>query len=252
MKISVAIITLNAAADLDRCLASAAFADEIVVVDQHSTDQTAEVCRRHGAVLHQSEWLGFGPTKGRAVSLCRNRWVLSLDSDEEVSDRLREAIVALPEEPDEAAFAVNRLSRFLGRWIRHCGWHPEHVVRLFDTRRAGFNSKPVHEEIEVQGRVGRLPGLLHHYTYETMEQYIDKLNRYTTLAASELHAAGRTSTLLNAVVRSKAAFWRMWLVQGGVRDGMAGWVLCLASSFYVLSKYTKLWALRRQDRKANP
>lgn len=243
MKISVAIITLNAADQLDRCLASAAFADQVLVLDQGSTDGTPAVCHRHGVELHQTEWLGFGPTKAKAAALCRNRWVLSLDSDEEVTPELRRAIEALPDEPPEAAFAVNRLSRFLGRWIRHCGWHPEHVVRLFDRQRAGFNHKPVHEEIEVAGPTGRLPGVLRHYTYETMEQYIDKLNRYTTLAAREMHEQGRRAAPLDAVLRSQAAFWRMWLLQGGILDGMAGWVLCLSSSFYVLSKYTKLWRL---------
>src|SRR5690606_20163422 len=123
---------------LDRCLASLGFADEVVVLDQGSGDHTAAVCARRGAALHQTEWLGFGPTKAKAAGLCRNRWVLSVDSDEEVSPALAAAIAALPDAPAEAAFAVNRLSRFLGRWIRHCGWHPEHVVRLFDRERAAF------------------------------------------------------------------------------------------------------------------
>ena len=243
MKISVAIITLNAATELDRCLASVAFADEMVVLDQHSGDDTEEVCRRHGAALHQTEWLGFGPTKDRAASLCRNQWVLSIDSDEEVTPELRASIEALPDQPPEAAFAVNRLSRFLGAWIRHCGWHPEYVVRLFDRQRARFNDLPVHESVEAQGPVGRLSGLLNHYTYETMEHYIEKLNRYTTLAAEDRFARGDRSSLLNAVLRSQATFWRMWILQGGLWDGWRGYVLCLASSFYVLSKYTKLWLL---------
>jgi glycosyltransferase involved in cell wall biosynthesis len=247
LKVSVAIITLNAARDLDRCLASLSFADEVVVLDQHSSDDTAEVCRKHGAALHQTEWLGFGPTKDRAVSLCRNDWVLSIDSDEEVTAELARAIAHLPDDPAEAAFAVNRLSRFLGHWVKHCGWHPEHVVRLFDRRQARHNDKPVHESVETAGQVGRLPGLLHHYTYDTMEQYIDKLNRYTTLAAREQFAAGSRTSLANAVGRSLAAFWRMWLLQAGFRDGWPGYVLCLASSFYVLSKYTKLWVLGRQE-----
>ncbi len=246
MKISAAIITLNAAAELDRCLASLDFADEIIVLDQGSTDDTAGVCARRGAVLHQTEWLGFGPTKDKAAGLCRNPWVLSIDSDEEVTPELRAAIEALPDDPPEAAFTVNRLSRFLGRWIRRCGWHPEHVVRLFDRRRAGFNDKPVHEGIETAGAVGRLGGILRHYTYETMEQYITKLNRYTTLAAEEMYAQGRRSGLLAAVVRAEATFWRMWLLKGGFLDGMAGTVLCWSSGFYVLSKYTKLWRMGRR------
>jgi glycosyltransferase involved in cell wall biosynthesis len=246
VKISAAIITLDAAVDLERCLKSLSFADEIVVLDQGSSDNTAEVCARHGAALHQTEWLGFGPTKQKAVDLCRNRWVLSIDSDEQVTPELQAAIEALPDQPDEAAFMVNRLSRFLGKWIRHCGWHPEFVTRLFDRQRAGFNDKPVHESIVAEGNVGRLDGLLRHYTYETMEQYIDKLNRYTTLAAEELHAAGRTTGLLGAVIRAKATFLRMWLIKGGILDGWPGTELCLASSFYVLSKYTKLWRMGRR------
>lgn len=243
MKISVAIITLNAAAELDRALSSAAFADEIVVLDQDSEDDTAAVCARHGAALHQTEFAGFGPTKQKAADLCRNRWVLSLDTDEEITPELRSAIEALPDDVPEAAFAVNRLSRFLGRWIRHCGWHPEHVVRLFDRERARFNAKPVHESIEATGPVGRLPGLLKHYTYETMDQYVAKLNRYTTLAAEEMHAAGRGATLPMAFWRAEGTFWRMWLLQGGILDGWAGTVLCRSSAFYVLSKYVKLWRM---------
>lgn len=246
MKVSVAIITRDAAADLDRCLASLGFADEVVVLDQGSGDDTAAVCARHGAALHQTAWLGFGPTKARAVSLCHNRWVLSVDSDEEVTAELAAAVLALADEPAEAAFTVNRLSRFLGGWIRHGGWHPEHVVRLFDRERAGFDDKPVHESVQVRGAVGRLPGLLRHYTYETMEQYIAKLDRYTSLAAAELHASGRRASLPGAALRAQTAFWRMWLLQGGLLDGGRGTVLCLASSFYVLSKYVKLWQLGRR------
>lgn len=245
MKVSVAIITKDAAAQLDCCLASVAFADEVVVLDQGSGDDTAAVCARHGARVHQGAWEGFGPTKQRAAALCRNRWVLSVDSDEEVSAELAAAIAALPDSPAEAAFAVNRLSRFLGAWIRHCGWHPDWVVRLFDRERAGFDDRPVHESVRHPGVAGRLPGLLRHHPYETMEQYIAKLDRYTTLAAADLHARGRRSGPAVAALRAEAAFWRLWLLQGGWRDGGPGLVLCRASSFYVLAKYVKLWRLGR-------
>jgi glycosyltransferase involved in cell wall biosynthesis len=243
VKISVAVITRNVAGELDRCLASVAFADEIVVLDQGSTDATPDTCARHGALLQQSEWLGFGVTKQRAVALCRNRWVLSVDSDEEVSPELAAAIGALPDQPEAAAFAVNRLSRFLGRWIRHCGWHPEHVVRLFDRERAAFNDRAVHESVETAGQVHRLPGLLRHYTYETMDQYIEKLNRYTTLAAEQMHAEGRRANPGQALARAGATFWRMYLLKGGWLDGWTGAVLCWSSGFYVLTKYVKLWRM---------
>ena len=245
MKVSAAIITHDSGPALDRCLATLEFCDEVLVLDQHSTDETAAVCARHGARLEQTEWLGFGPTKQKAADLCRNRWVLSIDSDELVTPELRAAILALPDQPEPAAFAVNRLSRFLGHWIRHGGWHPDWIVRLFDRDRAGFDSKPVHEAIHTEGVVGRLDGLLHHDAYESMEQYIAKLDRYTTAAAAELHEQGRRCGPADAVLRAQAAFWRMWILQGGILDGWAGTVLCNCSAFYVLSKYVKLW---RQDR----
>lgn len=246
MKISVAVITRNAAEELERCLRSVAFADEIIVLDQGSTDDTGEVCRRNGATIHQTEWLGFGPTKQKAVSLCRNRWVLSLDSDEEVSEELREAIALLPEDSDPSAYAVNRLSRFLGVWIRHCGWHPEYVVRLFDTTRSRFNDKLVHEAVETDGSTRQLPGLVYHYTCDTLETYLEKMNRYSTLSATEMAAKGRRSSLAGAVVRAQATFWRMWLLRAGFLDGWPGTVLCLVSAFYTLGKYTKLNRLNQE------
>lgn len=245
MKVSAAIITKDAAAHLERCLASLAFADEIVVVDQDSRDGTLEICRRHGALVHQSEWLGFGPTKQKAVDLCRNPWILSVDADEEVDERLRRAIVDLPDSPPCAAYRLNRLSRFLGRWIKHCGWHPERIVRLFDRRAAAFDGNAVHESVRVTGPVGRLPGLLLHHSYDTMELYVQKLDRYTTLSARQLHASGKRVRPLSAVIRGKATFLRMYLLQGGFLDGWQGLVLCLGSGYSVMVKYIKLWRLGR-------
>jgi glycosyltransferase involved in cell wall biosynthesis len=219
--------------------------DEIVVLDQGSQDQTVEICRSFGAQVHQGEWLGFGLTKAAAVGRTTHRWVLSIDADEEVTPELRRAILALPPEPPCAAYAVNRLSRFLGRWIRHCGWHPEYVVRLFDKQRARFNDRPIHEAVQVDGSVGRLDGLLLHHTYRTMEQYIAKLNRYTSLAAAEACTAGRSSSLAGAVLRAQATFWRMWLLKRGFLDGWHGLVLCLCSAYSVLAKYVKIW--RREE-----
>ncbi len=241
MKISAVLITRNAAAHLERCLASLDFVDEIVVRDNGSDDGTTAIAERMGARVVQGDWRGFGPTKQAAVDLARNRWVLSIDADEEVSPELREAISALPDEPAEAAFAVNRLSRFLGKWIRHCGWHPDWITRLFDRERAGFDDKQVHESIRTAGAVGRLDGLLRHYTYDTFEQYFEKLNRYTTLAAADALAAGRRAGPLGAVIRAKLAFFRFYILRAGVLDGWHGLVLCVCSGWSVFVKYLKIW-----------
>lgn len=246
MRISVAIITRNAVAQgLERCLASLSGFDEIVVLDQASDDGTVSLCERFGARVYRGPWEGFGRTKQAAVAQTRNRWVLSIDADEEVTPELKAAILALGDDPPCAAYSVNRLSRFLGRWIRHCGWHPDWVVRLFDRERARFNEKAVHEEIVVEGATGRLDGLLRHYTYDTMEQYVSKLNRYTTLSAGDAVDAGRDSSLPEAVLRAHGVFLRMYLLQFGFLDGWHGLALCSCSSFYVLTKYLKIWRARR-------
>jgi glycosyltransferase involved in cell wall biosynthesis len=241
VKISAALITRDAGAGLDRCLASLDFVDEIVVLDQGSSDETLEICARHGAKVHQqSEWLGFGPMKNAAVALCNHRWILSIDADEVVSPELKQAILDLPDEPPHPAYAINRLTNFLGRWIRHCGWYPDWVVRLFDRERARFNDRAVHESVEV-AESGRLEGLLLHYSYENMEQYLEKLNRYTTLAAQEAVANGRRAGLWTALLRGKFTFLRMYFFEGGILDGRHGLLLCLCSAFYVMTKYVKVW-----------
>ncbi len=246
MKISAVIITRNAAsAGLERCLDSLAGAvDEVVVLDQASDDGTPELCARRGARVVQGEWRGFGPTKQAAVAQASHRWVLSIDADEELDDQLRRALAAWrarQDAPPQAALAVDRLSRFLGRWIRHCGWHPDLVVRLFDRERARFDDRPVHEGVVAPPPLGRLPGRLLHHAYDSMEQYVEKLNRYTTLAAAAAVADGRRATLPGAALRAQAAFLRMYLLQRGFLDGWHGLVLCLCSGFYVLVKYVKIW-----------
>ena len=245
MKVSAVLITRDAAAHLDRCLASLAWCDEIVVLDQQSGDGTLEICARHGARIVQGEWLGFGPMKAAAVALASNRWVLSIDADEEVTPELRDAIVALPDAPAPAAFRVNRLSRFLGRWIRHCGWHPDRIVRLFDRDRAGFNDAAVHEAVETDGAVVDLAGLLLHRTYDDFGQFLRKQDHYTTLGAESAAAAGRHSSLLGAVIRAKFMFLRTYILQAGFLDGWHGLVLCCGMSVSTLMKYVKIWQAGR-------
>lgn len=246
MKVSAVLITRDAEAYLDRCLASLAWCDEIVVRDQGSTDRTLEICAAHGARVIQGEWLGFGPTKAAAAAEARNRWVLSIDSDEEVTPELRDAVAALPDDPPEAAFRVNRISRFLGRWIRHCGWFPDRIVRLFDRERAGFDDARVHEAVRTDGPVADLPGLLRHYAYDDFGQFLRKQDHYTTLGAESAYAAGRRSSLIGALIRAKFTFLRAFAMRGGWMDGWHGAVLCSGMAFSTLMKYVKIWQAGRR------
>jgi glycosyltransferase involved in cell wall biosynthesis len=244
------LITLDAAAHLDACLASLDFADEIVVRDHGSTDGTLEICARHGARVFPAQWNGFGPAKAAAAAAARNRWILSVDADEIVSPELRAAILALPDAPPAAAYAVNRLSRFLGRWIRHCGWHPEWIVRLFDRDRAGFDERPVHEAVETEGPVARLDGLLLHHAYDDLDQFVRKQDRYAALGAQAAWVAGRRSGLVAAVLRAKWTFLRAYFVQGGLLDGRYGLLLCMMMGWATGLKYVKLWLLWRDGEPA--
>lgn len=246
MKVSASLITRDAAAHLDRCLAALAWCDEIVVLDQGSTDGTREICARHGVRLVDGEWRGYGPTKAACVQACRNRWVLSVDADEAVDDALRAAIAGLPEDPGPAAYRVDRRSRFLGRWIRHCGWSPDRIVRLFDRERAGFDDAPVHERVVVRGPVADLPGLLRHHAYDSLEQYLAKLDRYTTLGAADAVARGRRSSPWDAALRAKLTFLRTFVLRRGFLDGPHGFALCSLMAFQTLTKYLKIWHAGRR------
>lgn len=246
MKVSASLITRDAAAHLDRCLAALAWCDEVVVLDQGSTDGTREICARHGVRLVDGEWRGYGPTKAACVAACRNRWILSVDADEVVDETLRDAVLALPDAPPEAAFRVDRRSRFLGRWIRHCGWSPDRIVRLFDRERAGFDDAPVHESVVTDGPVGDLPGLLRHYAYDSLEQYLAKLDRYSTLGADAAAARGRRATPLEAALRAKVTFLRTFLLRRGFLDGAHGFALCSLMAFQTLAKYLKIWHAGRR------
>lgn len=245
MKVSACLITRDAAAHLEACLASLDWCDEIVVRDHDSDDDTPEICARHGARLERGEWLGFGPSKAAAVAACRNRWVLSIDADEVVTPELRDAILSLPDVPAEAAFRVNRLSRFMGRWIRHCGWHPDRIVRLFDRERAGFDDAPVHEQVRAEGRTPDLDGLLLHHAYDDFGQFLRKQDRYTTIAAEAAVRAGRRATILQALMRGSWTFLRTFAMKAGFADGWHGLLLCLAMGASTTSKYVKIWQAGR-------
>ena len=245
MPLSVALITRDAAGQLADCLESVAFADEIVVVDSGSTDGTVELARRHGARVLRHEWLGFGPQKQFAVEAASHDWVLCVDADERVSPELREQIVSELKAPRGFVYAMPRRNRFLGRWLRHGEGYPDWSVRLFHRAHARWGSEPVHEKVVPRSPVLRLSGDLLHDSAETLERYLDKQNRYTSLQAEAMHAEGRRASALQLTISPVLRFFKYYVLRLGFLDGVPGLVHIAIGCMNSFNKYAKLKALER-------
>ena len=252
LPVSLVVITRDAATDIAECLLSAPFCADALVVDSGSGDHTVETARRSGARVISRAWLGFGPQKQYAVQEARHDWVLCLDADERLSPELRETIAALfaRGEPPHPAYALARRNRFLGRWLAHGEGYPDWTTRLFDRRRARWSDDPVHERVIADGPVGRLEGDLLHASAESLERYIAKQNRYTTLQADALHARGARSSGLTMAAAPFARFFRFYVLKLGFLDGAAGFAHIAIGAFASFLKHAKLRALDREARES--
>ena len=245
-KLSVTIITRNEAADISEALASVAFADEVVVVDSHSTDDTVAIARRHTGRVVVRDWSGYIGQKNYAASIASHDWILSLDADERVTPALADEMTArLAGEPREAAYRIPRVTWHLGRWIRTTDWYPDHQLRLYDRRSAQWTGRYVHEGVTVRGAIGQLHGELQHYAYRDIADHLETINRYTTLAAKQLHEDGRRAGLLQLAGHPPLAFLRNYLAHGGIRDGVPGFIISSMNAYYVFLKFAKLRELQR-------
>jgi len=253
--LSVILITKNESANIDACLASVAFADEWIVVDAQSSDDTAERARRFGArVETTTDWPGFGAQKQRALDLASGTWVLAIDADERVSPELgasiRAAVAVAAGAGDGAAapagYELSRLSRFGGRWIRHGDWYPDRVVRLFRRDRGRFSADRVHERVEVGGRIGRLDGDLLHHTMPTLEDALEKMNRYSSGRAADKVSRGQGGGLGPALVHGLWAFLRSYVLRRGFLDGAAGFVVAAYVAEGTYWRYLKMAELARR------
>lgn len=247
MPISAVLITKNAAAQLADCLASVAFCDEVVVVDSGSDDATTAIAQRHGARVIQSEWRGFGPQKQFAVEQARHDWVLCIDADERVSERLRESILVVSPAPSFPAWRFARCNKFMGRYLKHGEGYPDWSLRFFDRRHARWSDDPVHERVIATGEVGTLQGDLLHESAESLETYLAKQNRYSTLAAREALASGKRATAMHLLLSPALRFVKFYFLRLGLLDGLPGLVHILVGCTASFAKYAKMLAFQRNS-----
>ena len=250
LPLSLVVITRDAATGIAQCLASFPLAGEALVVDSGSGDDTVEIARARGARVVRHEWLGFGRQKRFAVAAAAHDWVLCLDADERATPELAAAVAALfaAGAPPAPAYALARRNRFLGRWLAHGEGYPDWNVRLFDRRRARWTDDPVHEHVVADGAVARLAGDLLHDSAESIEDYVAKQNRYTTLQAQALHARGERASLARIAAAPLARFLRFYVLKLGFLDGAAGFAHVAIGAFASFLKYVKLRALNQAKR----
>ncbi|MBI3625842.1 MAG: glycosyltransferase family 2 protein [Candidatus Rokubacteria bacterium] len=244
--LSVTVITWNEEERLRPCLESVSWADEIIVVDAESTDKTVQVAREFTDRIWVRPWPGFADQKNFALEQAAGEWVLSLDADEQVTPELRRAIEAVLDSGVAVdGYAIPRKNIFWGAWIRHGRLYPDYQLRLFKRGSGRFVERAVHESVEVRGTVGRLQSPLLHQSYRSLEEFLGRSNRYSTLAAEEWIRQGRRVGLADLALRPLGRFLSMYLLHGGFLDGWRGFLLAGLYAHYVFLRTAKVWEARR-------
>lgn len=250
IKISSVIIAKNEEFNIQRCIGSQLKCiDEIIVlVDESSSDKTLEISSNYEKVKAEKiKWMGYSKTKQYGVDKASNDWILWIDADEAITEKLAKELIEFKEtSPDKSAYKVSRRAYFLGKWIKHSGWYPGNVTRLFNRNKAHFSSSEVHEHLVVEGETGKLNNDLEHYTDPNIHHYFEKFNRYTTLAAEELNHKNRRARFSDILIRPIFFFIKMYIFRRGFLDGIQGFILAVFSSTYVFTKYCKLWELNNK------
>jgi glycosyltransferase involved in cell wall biosynthesis len=244
-KLSVTVITRDESANIAAALESVAWADEIIVVDSESTDDTVAQAKRFTERVIVRPWAGYAAQKNFAASLASHDWILSLDADERVTPALAGEIRAtLAADPRHGGYRIPRVAFHLGRWIRTTDWYPDDQLRLYDRRAAQWKGAYVHESVAVTGSIGRLRNELQHHPYRDVADHLETIDRYTTLAAREMNAAGRRAGALQIAGHPPFAFLRNYLLRGGFRNGVPGLIISMLNAYYVFLKFSKLWQLQ--------
>ncbi len=247
--VTATVITYNESANIKAALESLHWADEVIVVDSESTDDTVAIARKFTDKVIVRPWPGYVAQKNFAAEQASHDWIFSLDADERVSKELAAEVAALlTRGPAVTGYRVPRVTFHLGRWIRSTDWYPDYQLRFYDRRRGRWTGKHVHESVKVDGPVEDLNGELQHYAYRDLAHHFQTMDRYTTLAAKQMFEEGRRARWWDLAVHPPAAFVRNYLLRGGIRDGVPGLIVSAMNARYVGLKFAKLWELssRRQ------
>ncbi len=250
-KLSVVVITKNEEKNVRECLSSVLWADEIIVVDAGSTDNTLEIAKEFTQKVYSRPWDGYGAAKNFGLAKCTGEWILSIDADERVTQELREEILGKLSTVNQktAAFSVPRRANFLGKWIYHCGWYPGRITRVFRRSAGRFTEEKVHERLEIQGEIVPLHSDLLHYTDPDLKSYFEKSNKYTSLAAEELLDHKKKFSLVKLIVNPFWIFFRMYILRLGFLDGIAGFILCVLFGELCFYKICKVMGTLIKERR---
>ena len=247
--LSVVIVAKNEAANIAPCVASASFADEVLVLDSGSHDGTAALAEQAGARVVVTDWPGYGPQVARGFGLATGDWVLSLDADERITPALRDEVLAATVSGACAGYRIPRTSEFCGRFIEHSGWRPDRTLRLGRRSKSGFTDHFLHAHMTVDGPIGELRASLIHYSYPDLHDVLEKLDRYSTGHARDMLARGRSASLSKALLHGIWAFIRTYVVRLGFLDGSHGLMLAIYNAEYAYYKYLKLMFMQSPPRR---
>lgn len=248
MSLSVGVLTFNSEKHIKQVLESVeGIANQIVVLDSGSEDRTLDIVKGFGTEVHFRPFDNFVNQKNYLLSLCRCDWVLFLDDDEVVSEELSKSIKeAISKNSEFSGYRFNRLTNYLGRWIRHA-WNPDYQLRLARRKKCRWVGDMVHERLEVNGKVGTLRGELLHYSYESVSQHLRKIDLYSTLYAEGVYEKGKRFSLFKLLTSPAGSFFRRYVLKRGFLDGFEGFVLSVMASYYSFLKYLKLWEIERGE-----
>lgn len=248
LPISLVIITHNEESNIQRCIASVPFADEIIVVDSGSTDNTRQNAEKMGAKVVHHDWPGFGPQKNFAAALARNSWILSLDADEELSKQaVDEIIKKFSSLREGVGYQFPRISKYMGKWIRHGGWYPDRQLRLYNKKFAQWSPSQIHEKIEVK-EVENMSSNIQHYVFANISAHIETNNRYSGLLAKADYEKGKRFSYYRILVKPPVKFMETYFLKLGFLDGLAGFVISASAAYSIFLRVVKTWEIERISR----